>query len=71
MPKESDLLRIIINARENSTVVQVRIPYMKYNKTILVERNKVVKLNFTRQMLSSFNGKVNVSLNVSFNVPSV
>ncbi|CAB3994549.1 Hypothetical predicted protein [Paramuricea clavata] len=53
MPKESDLLRIIINAvaGEKSTVV--------YNKTILVERNKVVTLNFTRQMLSSFNDIAN------------
>lgn len=50
-PGEAEILQIIVNGAENRTVVQVRIPNANYNTTILVERNKIVKLNFTREML--------------------
>ena len=52
VPQQSEFLRIIINAKENNTVVRVRTPYIKYTKSF-VETNQV--LEFTRKMLSKFN----------------
>ena len=64
-PEEEEILQIIVNGAENRTVVQVRIPNANYNKIILVERNEVVKLNFTREMLYSLNGNGNVISSVT------